>query len=84
MTLNEIKEILESRGETKTFEASHRFFNAGKTEFNDHKEFLFITKTRRNKKTYRSPLFYVGDKYKIITEIEQKFPKNINKFIKKY
>jgi adenine-specific DNA-methyltransferase len=25
------------------FEHSHQFFNAGKTEFNDHKELLFVT-----------------------------------------
>ena len=40
----EIVEILESIGETKIFEQSHTFFNTGKTEFNDHKEFLFLTK----------------------------------------
>ena len=40
----EIVEILENIGETKIFEQSHTFFNTGKTEFNDHKEFLFLTK----------------------------------------
>lgn len=40
----EIVEILESVGETKIFEQSHRAFNTGKTEFNNHKEFLFLTK----------------------------------------
>lgn len=42
--LEEIAEILNRSGETKIFECSHRFFNAGKTEFDDHKELLFITK----------------------------------------
>lgn len=42
--LEEIAEILNRCGETKIFECSHRFFNAGKTEFDDHKELLFITK----------------------------------------
>ncbi len=42
--LEEIKAILENKGKTKVFECSHRFFNTGKTEFNNHKEFLFITK----------------------------------------
>lgn len=42
--LKEIKVILENKGKTKVFECSHRFFNTGKTEFNNHKEFLFITK----------------------------------------
>lgn len=42
--LEEIEAILKSRGKTKVFESSHRFFNAGKTEFDNHKEFLFLTK----------------------------------------
>lgn len=40
----EIIEILENIGETKVFEQLHQFFNTGRTEFNDHKEFLFLTK----------------------------------------
>lgn len=40
----ELVEILEAVGETKIFEQSHKFFNTGKTDFNDHKEFLFLTK----------------------------------------
>jgi len=35
-------------------------------------------------KTYRSPLFYVGDKYKLIAEIKQYFPNNVNKFIEPF
>ncbi len=41
---DEIVEILNGVGKTKIFEQSHQYFNAGKTEFNDHKEFLFLTK----------------------------------------
>jgi adenine-specific DNA-methyltransferase len=40
----EILYILNGVGKTKIFEQSHQYFNAGKTEFNDHKEFLFLTK----------------------------------------
>jgi len=32
----------------------------------------------------RSPLFYVGDKYKIIDEIKYYFPKNIDRFIEPF
>ncbi|MDR2594378.1 MAG: Dam family site-specific DNA-(adenine-N6)-methyltransferase [Fibromonadaceae bacterium] len=32
----------------------------------------------------RSPLFYVGDKYKIINEIKYYFPKNIDRFIEPF
>jgi adenine-specific DNA-methyltransferase len=44
--LQEITEILNKRGDTKTFESHHKFFNTGKTEFNDHKELLFICRVR--------------------------------------
>jgi adenine-specific DNA-methyltransferase len=40
--LEEIEEILKKKGETKVFECDHPYFNAGKTEFDDHKELLFI------------------------------------------
>ncbi len=45
--LEEIEEILNQKGETKVFENSHKFFNIGKTEFENHKEILFITKTKK-------------------------------------
>ena len=32
----------------------------------------------------RSPLFYVGDKYKLINEIKQYFPDKINKFVEPF
>lgn len=32
----------------------------------------------------RSPLFYVGDKYKLIREIKAHFPNNINRFIEPF
>lgn len=41
--LEEIESILKKKGDTKVFECSHKFFNTGKTDFNDHKELLFIT-----------------------------------------
>lgn len=43
ISLEELTGILKSVGETKVFEHRHKAFNAGKTEFKDHKEFLFIT-----------------------------------------
>lgn len=32
----------------------------------------------------RSPLFYVGDKYKLISEIKKHFPENINRFVEPF
>jgi len=38
----------------------------------------------KNANTKRSPMFYVGDKYRLINEIKQYFPKNINTFIEPF
>ncbi len=38
----------------------------------------------RKSKIYRSPLFYVGDKYKLYAEISRYFPKRINRFIEPF
>ncbi len=35
-------------------------------------------------KQFRSPLFYVGDKYKLIREIKDYFPENIETFIEPF
>lgn len=47
ITLEQIKYILEERGDTVVYDCAHRCFNTGKTEFADHKELLFITEVRR-------------------------------------
>lgn len=39
----QILSILKERGNTKVFEKKYRHFNSGKTSFNDHKEYLFLT-----------------------------------------
>jgi len=44
ITLQEIKNILTSKGKTKVFEKNYRHFNAGNTDFKNHKEYLFVTK----------------------------------------
>lgn len=43
ITLHEIERILKKKGETKVFEKEYRHFNAGNTNFNNHKEYLFVT-----------------------------------------
>lgn len=43
ITHDEILESLNKVGKTKTFETPYRFFNTGKTDLKDHKEFVFIT-----------------------------------------
>ncbi len=44
MTLEDIKSVLEKRGETSVVSKKHKAFSAGTTEFKDHKEYLFITR----------------------------------------
>ena len=46
ITLEEIQSILKARGKTKVFEKEYRHFNAGNTDFNNHKEYLFVTKVK--------------------------------------
>ena len=47
ITIEEIKTILDEKGETKIFDKPYKFFNAGKTELKDHKEYVFITKVEK-------------------------------------
>lgn len=47
--LQEILESLNKRGRTKVFESDYKFFNAGKTNLFNHKEFLFITEVNSEK-----------------------------------
>lgn len=49
ITLEEIEEILKSVGDTKIFEKKHQQFNTGKTDFDDHREYLFVTKVKSDK-----------------------------------
>ncbi len=48
ITLQEIRNILTRKGETKVFEKDYRHFNAGNTEFKNHKEYLFVTKANHD------------------------------------
>ncbi len=50
ITLAEIKNILTKRGKTKIFEKDYRHFNAGNTDFNNHKEYLFVTNVNYEQK----------------------------------
>ena len=49
ITLEEIQEILEKKGSTEIFKKKHSYFNAGKTDFDDHKECVFITKVDKSR-----------------------------------
>lgn len=44
ITLEEINGVLETKGQVRVFNKPHQYFNAGKTDFSDHKEYIFIVK----------------------------------------
>jgi len=44
MSLEQITQILEKKGKTKIFYMDYKAFNAGKTNFNNHQEIIFVTK----------------------------------------
>lgn len=58
--LKEIKQILDMCGETKVYEHTHAAFNAGKTEFENHKEILFITEVDAERKSKSFPTLLCG------------------------
>lgn len=96
ITLEEIEEILSARGKTTRYEQSYRYFNTGKTNLDDHKEIVFITEIKKNEKKksikknnskksiIRSPFFYVGDKYKLMHQINDLIPKNVSQYIEPF
>lgn len=86
MTLEDMEMILSKKGKTQRFETPFKAFNAGKTEIDNHKEFIFITEVGKfdEVKTkisfVRSPFFYVGDKYKLMKQLLPLFPDNIDAY----
>lgn len=40
--LEELESILSKKGKVKVFDTRHNCFNTGKTDFNDHREYLYI------------------------------------------
>lgn len=48
ITLEEIAGILKNKGTTKILSKNYRFFNSGKTDFKDHREYLFITEVNND------------------------------------
>ena len=51
--LEQLEEVLNKCGRTKVFNHEFKAFNSGKTEFDDHREYLFITEID-DEKRYRS------------------------------
>jgi DNA adenine methylase (dam) len=88
---NDILKALHKKGEVKVFEIDHNQFSTGKSdEFKDHKERLFLcivgTGTEYQETTQingfvKSPLNYTGGKYKLLPQLIDLFPKDIDTFV---
>ena len=46
ITLEQIKDVLNVKGELREYSRAYNHFNAGKTSFDDHKEYIFYTKVK--------------------------------------
>ena len=46
ISLEEIQSILDAKGKTIVHSKDYKFFNAGKTDFKNHQEMLFVTKVK--------------------------------------
>ena len=85
---SEIIDILSTRGEVRVFEKEYNLFTTGKTKVDDHKEKLYLCIIGEeksgmysdNKNFVKSPLNYTGGKYKLLPQLVEKFPKNIDVF----
>lgn len=90
MTLEDIESILNKKGKTQRFEMPFKAFNAGKTDIQNHKEFIFITEVGKfedlkvKTSIIRSPFFYVGDKYKLMKQILPLFPNDIDTYFEPF
>lgn len=84
----QILDILGKKGEVKIFEKDFNPFNTGKTVMENHKEQLYLCIVGKpslpNKKVttdfVKSPLNYTGGKFKILPQLINKFPKDIDVF----
>lgn len=89
----EILEILNQKGKVKVFEKNFNFFTTGKTNIENHKERLFLCEVCEqeneepsyelnfNQEFAKSPLNYVGGKYKLLEQLTKRFPTEVNTFV---
>lgn len=58
--LEQIEEVLRKCGNTQVFNHEFKAFNSGKTEFDDHREYLFITKVDDERRNQSFPIVLRG------------------------
>lgn len=84
----DIIRILSAKGKVKIFTEDYKAFTTGKSNIKNNQERLFLCICKKNKKAdsinnklIKSPLNYMGGKYKLLPQILPLFPKNISYFI---
>lgn len=91
----EILEILKEKGNVKVFEKEFNYFTTGRTKIEDHKERVFLCEVSAKKQEEniyqinylndeeyaKSPLNYVGGKYKLLDQLTKRFPTEVNTFV---
>lgn len=96
ITDHEIISALERRGVVKIYEKSFKQFTTGKSNKDDLKERIFLCRVGKNHKTtpatittnknsdrhefVKSPLNYTGGKYRLLPQISQLLPSNVETF----
>lgn len=86
---SEILNVLKRKGEVKIFEQDFNVFTTGKTRLTNHKERLFLCvvgdktemKVAKQDCLVKSPLNYTGGKYKILDQLLEKIPDDIDLFL---
>ena len=89
---NDILSILEKKGDVRIFETDFNYFTAGKTKLENHKERIFLCRVEESKKKnksfrtdiysfVKSPLNYTGGKNKLLPQLTDRFPKDIDTFV---
>ena len=58
--LEQLEEVLNKCGNTQVFNHEYKAFNSGKTEFDDHREYLFITEVDDEKRNRSFPTVLRG------------------------
>ena len=83
----EILGMLSEKGDVSVFSVPHKAFSAGKSHIEGNEERIFLCRVRDRKKRsssddyIASPLNYVGGKGRIIHELLEAFPKEIDTFV---
>lgn len=85
ITDSTIMSVLSKRGEVSVFSTEHRAFSAGKSHISGNEERIFLCRIKQRKAAregfVESPLNYVGGKGRILKDLLDAFPREIDTFI---